>query len=485
MQFSGSRRKRHVDAGPTLDKVHGGTVLQFYCSPPVEQMSLEEVEELAMERLKVLKVFEDAGVKFSRSSQDYASAIKEELRKQKLKSYIETAPSLRSRDNTSHFILQLIFCRSHELRQWFINQEVELFRFRFQNETASNTKAFLQAICPEYQPISAEQKASLMQHLLDTLSDGSDMDTIYKVPFTEALELVSERAVYLHAGYAYLPRGGLLSVTAARFRDHLSRMLANTVRRLPGLQEDERLRQLSSAIERARGGGGFRLGSAAGVTADMIDQLCKESFPLCMKAMHEVLRKNHHLRHGGRLQYGLFLKGIGLSLEEALRFWREEFAQHVGADNFDKKYSYNVRHSYGREGRRANYTPFGCTSIITAAIPGPTDCHGCPFVHWSRPQLKAKLQSEGVTGHNLQEVMQQVESGHYQLACTTVFSVTHGGQNPEAMVISHPNEYFERSRQARDNKCSESNRKKEDMDFADDLDDACLQALQDAEVPES
>lgn len=44
-----------------------------------------------------------------------------------------------------------------------------------------------------------------------------------------------------------------------------------------------------------------------------------------MRQLHQSLRENHHLRHGGRMQYGLFLKGIGLSLEQALQFWRSEF----------------------------------------------------------------------------------------------------------------------------------------------------------------
>lgn len=102
----------------------------------------------------------------------------------------------------------------------------------------------------------------------------------------------------------------------------------------------------------------------------MIDELSKRHFPLCMRNMHDHLRKERHLKYQGRLQYGLFLKVrsclcicvrfdqrsqvLGLSIEESLLFWRGGF-KNLTEDEFSKKYKYNVRHSYGLEGKRVNY----------------------------------------------------------------------------------------------------------------------------------
>jgi DNA primase large subunit len=51
-----------------------------------------------------------------------------------------------------------------------------------------------------------------------------------------------------------------------------------------------------------------------------------------MRTMQEALQAKHHLKHGARLQYGLFLKGIGLTLEEAMLFWRSEFSKAMSTD---------------------------------------------------------------------------------------------------------------------------------------------------------
>ena len=52
---------------------------------------------------------------------------------------------------------------------------------------------------------------------------------------------------------------------------------------------------------------------------------------------------------------GLFLKSIGMALEQALAFWKQEFTRKITEDQFQRQYAYNVRHMYGMEGGRRKY----------------------------------------------------------------------------------------------------------------------------------
>mgnify|MGYP002385394140 CR=1 FL=1 len=53
-----------------------------------------------------------------------------------------------------------------------------------------------------------------------------------------------------------------------------------------------------------------------------------------------------------------------MSLEESLIFWRRAFHPTFSDDQFNKKYSYGVRHSYGQEGKRADYPPYRFENTI-------------------------------------------------------------------------------------------------------------------------
>ena len=81
------------------------------------------------------------------------------------------------------------------------------------------------------------------------------------------------------------------------------------------------MRKVLLDISRRYVGGGYskKTAVAAGkINLGNINAYAKRSFPLCMKQLYDGLKKDHHLKHFGRLQLGLFLKGTGLSLRDSI-----------------------------------------------------------------------------------------------------------------------------------------------------------------------
>jgi DNA primase large subunit len=87
-----------------------------------------------------------------------------------------------------------------------------------------------------------------------------------------------------------------------------------TAKALPTLDEDNRILPILDNLSQ-----GFLAGipgqwssntseDVEGITADMVDDLAKRHWPACMRSMHSQLRRDRHLKHFGRLNYGLFLK---------------------------------------------------------------------------------------------------------------------------------------------------------------------------------
>ncbi|KAL9120512.1 MAG: hypothetical protein Q9187_002936, partial [Circinaria calcarea] len=196
------------------------------------------------------------------------------------------------------------------------------------------------------------------------------------------------------------------------------------------------------------------------INAASVDSL-SQHFPLCMRNLHSTLRKNSHLKYHGRLQYTLFLKGIGLTLDDCLIFWRHSFRL-ITDDTFNKEYRYNIRYAYGDVGgdatrRGRGYSPYSCQKILTESQPGSGQSHGCPYRHFNIENLTTLLQATGVHDRDvLKGVKEDVDKKRFHIACNRVFEWVHRGEirkvkeegswgATELDTIVHPNTYFKRS----------------------------------------
>jgi len=129
----------------------------------------------------------------------------------------------------------------------------------------------------------------------------------------------------------------------------------------------------------------------------------------------------------------------------------------------EKEYSYNIRYNYGKEGKRVNFSAYGCTKII-GSQPGPEDVSGCPFRHSKPQELRKLILSYGIDSNQgknlftgsetcnkinfckgLKDVMEYTNSQQPILACQKLFVLSHPGKGVE-FGLSHPNQYFKESR---------------------------------------
>ncbi|KAL0364343.1 UNVERIFIED_CONTAM: putative DNA primase large subunit [Sesamum angustifolium] len=439
MEIVGSRGKSSVSsAGDAF------TDIQLYRSAPELEVRLEDFELYAVHRLRVLKGISD-GLSRGKKPNEMEELVNELWEVNMKRS---EASEFVNKDIISHFVLRLVYCREEELRKWFLSMETTLFRYRFQRESPEAQRALLAEFNLPYKAVSSAEYESVKDKLKQAArSSGQSLpsaDTIfYKVPFEQVPDLVASRRVFILKGYAYVAMNQVVSLLMTQYRSNLSKALVLTNRKWTSMireQEKDRLTPIVEALSTSYLGPDYsQPRECADISLKDIDQVAKSSFPLCMRHLFEKLREDHHLKHGGRMQLGLFLKGVGLKLDDALAFWKAEFSRKVGAERFDKEYAYSIRHNYGKEGKRTDYTPYSCQKIISST-PGVGDHHGCPYRHFSEENLRAALNKMGVGNRAVEDVMDKVRSRHYQLACTLTFEAVHGASCDAG--INHPNQYY-------------------------------------------
>ena len=99
------------------------------------------------------------------------------------------------------------------------------------------------------------------------------------------------------------------------------------------------------------------------------------------------------------------MKGLGLSMDEAYTFWKQEFCKQMDSDKFEKGYGYNIRHMFGKEGKKQDYKPWSCNKVLNQITPGADEFHGCPFKTFSEDNLRQFLSSYGLKNEEMKTIV--------------------------------------------------------------------------------
>lgn len=448
-----------------INQVYHSSKVSFYQQPPLGEITLDQFEVWAIDRIKILNEIESALVR-NKPYKDIESTVLP-LLQQSLPLSTSVSPEKlkadRQKDYYSHFILRLCFSRTKELRDKFVKNETILFKIRFNQLSTKEQQNFIKSLNLPWDFISSEEKMKYSSNLYKSiapslqfqlqLSDENSKKQFFeneqfiKLPFENVLDLVSHRSIFLNKGYAYIPQFQQLQLLINEYQSHLNQQLLSAAHAFPSLDEDDRILPILTHLS-TNSNVSYTPdyeSSSSDITAKTVhSKRITSNFPLCGSQLMDGLTQTHHLKYIARQQFTLFLKGIGLSLDQALEFWQNEFTRSISSDKFQKEYAYNIRHSYGKEGARINYKPWDCKTILSKPRPAKGEFHGCPYRDLSSEVLSMKLQNMGLGDREIMDVVEISSKGEYTGACTKVLELKSGINE----VVVHPNLYFDRMRQS-------------------------------------
>jgi len=457
--------------------------VSFYSETPHWEVSVREFEELTCDRLKVLHAFDricayDASAGSLARVEELKGKVAPEIKNANLNLPVPTPgrydefPAQKEdfmrRDCISHFALRVAFCKTRDAREWFLRQEQRLFVLRFDAMSTAAQEQFLirsgmpckkfEEVKGVYPSLDDLQKTTYGAKLYTESSDGKksfDFEkNFYEMPFFDvAPHLISARKVVIHQGTAYVPASALKLILTQRVKDQLLTGLDNSLNALPNvlsnpsvggflrILQEHGLQLLVAPKSSSSDAPGEKL------SLDNFEELLMRSFSPCMRRLVEAQRDmKKHLKHSGRLQLRPFLKECGFTMDESLRWWRQELMRDSTIDvtTFEKNYTYDVEHTYGKKGSFQGQSCFGCPKII--GFPGETagQVHGCPF-KMEMSLLKQQLHRWKMPESGVAEVEKLIKNGnHYQLACIEYFKSQHPGHSGDG-VGNSPGNFFKES----------------------------------------
>ena len=235
-QFADPRKRHFDEPHHSLPSTYQYR-LNFYTTPPTAELTLDQFEQWAIDRLRVLSEIESCLFR-NKSPQELKTTLTDLTKKYlRLEANSTRSPELaeqRRKDHYAHFILRLAFARSEELRKRFARVETILFKHRFETDDAGERDEFVASLGLDWEPVDAEERRELEAQLTAAAGGAKKVDASYfKVDWERVGDLVDQRKVFLRHGKAYVPASLQVSLVVAEFTARLEKQLEVTTPPLP------------------------------------------------------------------------------------------------------------------------------------------------------------------------------------------------------------------------------------------------------------
>ncbi|KAL6261705.1 hypothetical protein P5V15_006794 [Pogonomyrmex californicus] len=412
----------------------------FYIVPPNGEIPFHILEDCILTRLDYLKLLSEG------SANEFDG---------KFEYLLENSVY----DKAGHFVLRLLACISSDLCTYWVAKESLLFKQRLDHMSPRQLHKLLKQITWKLQ-IFKDRKSAIdttlielckfysqpliFKHLVSNCHNCNNFR--YEVRFEIIPDLVRERELVLSNGNVITYCSDWKKILQSLFSNYVineMNIMKKQAQRI--IKYDLRFNILNQKVQSYL----FKECTVHGkISIDNIEEEAQK-FPLCMQHLHSLLRRRHRLSHYARLYYSLFLKEIGMTLEDSITFWKQEYSKphtctSVCSHNWqsnEKKFLYSIRHMYGLEGSRRNYKTPSCNQIC-AGISGATYEGGCPFKDFDTNTFK-NLLCASLTEDEIEKFINNVSVKDPEVRCIAFLKLV-CKNNIDDVVVKSPVQYYQK-----------------------------------------
>ncbi|MHA1912554.1 MAG: hypothetical protein ACTSYA_12775 [Candidatus Kariarchaeaceae archaeon] len=399
-----------------------------------------------------------------------------------------------------HVLMRMASSMDDRLTGWLIEVEGDLFEYRFEKTPIQKKMAILRALfgseavftLSEFsrttgrdlkREFGLSESSSILQKqeivydaggvearrsVKRSISDRGGQRRIITVRFDKASDLVNNKKVLLVEGFAIAPLMVFNGTIKSSFEKQLRQKIRETKEQLMLLGDKNPVNDILDKITKKMNRE-IEFAPADGFSIELLGKRAQQDFdlyPPCILRLIGDMRVKGYLTHENRLQLGLFLKAMGMSVDDQLRFWYEYSVDNVGTtyEEFLEKSNggYQVRFLYGLEGAGTDYKAQKCKTLQNRYF--------CFFKHTNINNIVTAIENRFHEEHEkelldkvITSILSSVTRGYYWDACSRYLSLL-SSPLKKTNTIYHPVQYVQQAVKKTEGKKASEEQEKDKTD---------------------